>query len=125
MKTNPVAPTTDLTIGGVTYRLLFSMAAVALAEELTDRPLLTGLRQKDINTPTIRLVQHMLFASLLPNHPETTLDDAMALVTRKNFYEVWGVVLSSWTAGLAEPDPEKDVVDADPTESQLATVKAG
>lgn len=126
MKNSPVAPVTTLSLNGATYSLVFEMESVALAEELTDRPLLTGLRQKDITTPKISLVQSMLFACILPRHPEMTLTQVKALVTRKNFYEVWGVVLNAWTAGLAEPDSEEDVVAADPTKSQKSqTANAG
>ena len=115
---NPVQPTTSLTIAAVTYELLFDFEAVAAAEELTDRALLTGLRQRDINTPTISLVRAMLFACIHANHPGVTYAEAKAFVTRKNLAEVWSHVLTAWTAGLAEPDPEEDAVEADPEMDQ-------
>ena len=115
---NPVKPSTTLEINGVKYELLFELEAVALAEDITDRPLLTGLRQKDITTPTISLVRAMLFACLAAKHPEITFALAKTFVTRKNWSEIWGTVLNAWTAGLAEPDPEEDAVDADPKTDQ-------
>jgi hypothetical protein len=124
---NPVQPKTCLTIGAKTYQLLFDFEAVATAEELVDRPLLTGLRQRDISTPTISLVRAMLFACLYHPHvagvandviPPVTYSEAKALVNRKNLGEVWGKVLSAWTAGLAEADPEEDAVDEDPKTAQ-------
>lgn len=115
---NPVSPTTPLTVNGVHYALLFDFEAVAKAEELLDRPLLTGLRQKDITTPTITLVRAMLFACIQTYHPTMTYDTAKSLVNRKNWAAVWTSVLTAWTAGLAESDPEQDAVDVDPTTSQ-------
>ena len=114
---NPVQPTTSLALAGATYELSFEFEAVALAEELTDRPLLTGLRSRDISTPTIGLVRAMFFACLHSKYPAVTYEQAKALVTRKNLAEVWAVVLNAWTAGLAEPD-EDEVETADPNPAQ-------
>lgn len=102
---DPTAPVTKLAINGTEYSLLFDFEAVAEAEEFTGRPLLTGLRSKDITTPTISLVRAMLFACLHSQHPQITFDTAKSLVTRKNIAEVWGRVLEAWTASLAEPEP--------------------
>jgi hypothetical protein len=117
---NPVAPTTTLSINGVEYELLFDLDSVALAEDITDRPLLTGLRQKDISTPTVSLVRAMLFSCLQAKHPEITFPLAKTFVTRKNWSEIWSTVLNAWTVGLAEPDPEEDAAAADPKQDQSA-----
>lgn len=108
---NPLQPTTDLKIGKVTYELLFTLEDVARAEELTDKPLLTGLKQRDISTPKISLVQNMLYACILAKQPNMTFEEVKALITRKNFPEVWSVVLQCWTAGLAEPDEDEGESD--------------
>jgi hypothetical protein len=57
------------------------------------------------------MVQGMLFACLGANYPDMTFAQTKALVTRKNWAEVWAKVLMAWTAGLAEPDPEEDAID--------------
>jgi hypothetical protein len=116
MKHNPVQPSTSVTIDGKEYSLLFDFESIALAEELTDRSLLTGLRTKDINSPSIRLVQSMLFACIHANHPEVTYAEAKALINRKNLSKAWGSILTAWSAGMAESDPEED--DADPKPGQ-------
>ena len=115
---NPVQQSISLTVGDNKFELLFDFESVALAEELTDRPLLTGLDTRSINTPKISTIQAMLFACLLPKQPKTSLADAKLLVTRKNFRAVWSSVLNAWVAGLAEPDPEEDAVEADPKQDQ-------
>jgi hypothetical protein len=116
---NPVALATPLNLNGATYALLFDFEAVARAEEIVDRPLLTGLRQRDLNTPTITLVRAMFFACLQANHPTVDYATVKSLVTRKNLSEIWTAVLSAWTAGLAEPDEEEEPeVVADPLTGQ-------
>jgi hypothetical protein len=117
MRHNPVQPKNHLKLNGVTYELLFDFEAVATAEDIADRPLLTGLRARDYQSPTISLVRIMLFACLQTKHPEVSLDIAKALVNQKNFREVWTAVLNAWAAGLAEPDPE-EVESTDPTTDQ-------
>ena len=112
---NPTAPSTTLVIGKTSYELLFDFESIALAEELTDRSLLTGIRSKDINAPSIRLVQAMLFGCLHVNHPEITFGDAKLLLNRKNLGEVWSKVLNAWSAGVSEPEAEGD---GDPTKDQ-------
>lgn len=117
-KHNPVQPTTKITLGGVPYELLFDINAVALAEDTADRPLLTGLRQRDFASPTISLVRAMLYACINALNPEVTYEQAKAFVTRKNLGEIWTTVLAAWVKGMAEPDPAKDG-DGDPTQDQL------
>ena len=113
---NPTKPTTPVTIGETTYQLLFDFEAIATAEDLTGRPLLTGLSKKDFATPTISLVRAMLYACLLPTQPQVTMDDVKGLITRKNLYVVWGTVISAWAAGMSEP--EEDQIALDPTVGQ-------
>lgn len=111
----PTHPAVRLTLDGVLYHLRFDFEAIAQAEEITDRPLLTGIRQKDIQTPKISFVCAMFFASLLADQPSITYEDAKALVTRANIVEVWTHVLQSWTQSSVEDvqapadgNPQKD-----------------
>jgi hypothetical protein len=115
---NPVQPTTELKLNGVIYELVFDLEACAKAEEVLDRPLLTGLRRKDINTPSIRVVQGMLYSCIGANHPDMSFGQVKALVTRKNWPSIWSAVLSAWTLGLAEPDE----ADVDVGELKAATL---
>jgi len=117
MRKNPTKPPTTIVVDYDTYYLLFDFEAIADAEDLTGRPLLTGLSKKDITTPTVSLVRSMLFACVHANHPKLTYEQVKALVTRDNLAEVWGKVLEAWTAGLAEPEPEA-IAEENPTEGQ-------
>jgi hypothetical protein len=106
--TTPVQPTTPLVLGGVQYQLLFNFEAIAQAEDLTDRPLLTGFRQRDWKTPTISFVRALLFACIRPNHPDLTYEFVHSLVTRKTLPAIWGAVLDAWVKGIAEPDEDAE-----------------
>jgi hypothetical protein len=116
-KHSPVQPTTELKIGGQTYLLLFDFDAIDTAEQLSGRPLLTGLSQKDFESPSIALIRLMLFACAKATHPEITLQIAKSLVTKHNFRAVWSSVLAAWVKGLSEPDPNEEK-SADPTPGQ-------
>ena len=111
---NPTVPKIKLTLGSITYPLHFDFEAIAEAEEIVGRPLLTGLRQRDIQSPTINLVRSMLFACLRHDSPNLSFTEVKSFVTRKNLAEVWGKVLEAWTQGMAEPDED---AEANPTEA--------
>lgn len=104
-----------LTLGGVEYTLTYDFDAIAEAEEILDRPLITGLRGRDITTPKVSLVRAMFFATAHATHPELTLEQAKALITRANLVEVWTRVLQAWTE--AQPDAEEGDAE-NPTSDQ-------
>lgn len=112
---NPTSPAVTLQIAGSSFDLVFDFEAIADAEEITGRALLTGLRRRDIESPAINLVRAMLFACLHSEQPKVTFSEVKPLVDRKNITEVWGKILEAWTEGLAEPSEDKP---ADPPESQ-------
>lgn len=107
---------TELTLGEDTYRLAFDFEAIAEAEDLTDRPLLTGLTKRNVNHPTISFVRAMFYAALRRNHPTISLGEASAKVTKATFADIWGKVLEAWVAAM-EDAGEADVAE-DPTKAQ-------
>ena len=112
---NPTSPTVKLKIAGSSFDLVFDFEAIADAEEITGRALLTGLRRRDIEAPAINLVRAMLFGCIHKAQGLAKFEDVKKLVTRANLTEVWGKVLEAWTEGLAEPTED---VPGDPLESQ-------
>lgn len=102
---HPEKPSVKLMLGGVSYSLVYDFEAIAEAEDILDKPLITGLRGRDITTPRVNLVRAMFFATAHATHPELTYEQAKALVTRDNLVEVWPKVLEAWT--LAQPDAEE------------------
>jgi hypothetical protein len=112
---NPVKPSVKLKLAGVEYKLHYDFEAIAEAEEILDRPLITGLRGRDIATPKVSLVRAMFFATAHATHPELTPEQAKSLVTKDTLVEVWPKVLEAWA--LSQPDPEENA-DENPTQDQ-------
>lgn len=112
---NAVQPHVKLSLGGAEYRLVFDLDAVAEAEDMLDRALITGLTQQDVFRPKVSLVRAMLYAVLHHEHPEMTFDAVKHLVTRANLTEVWTKVFEAWCQSNPEPEHE---ADADPTQAQ-------
>lgn len=105
---NPVTPHVRLKLAGVEYRLVYDFDAIAEAEEIVDKPLITGLRGRDITTPKVSLVRAMFFATAHVAHPELTTEQVKSLITRDNLVEVWTKVLEAWTASQPDADEESD-----------------
>ena len=113
---NPVKPLSKITIKQHTYALVFNFEAIATAEDITGRSLLTGLSNKDAIKPSINLVRAMFFACALAEQPDITFEAAKTLITPKNITEVWVQVMQAWLNGLAEPEEADE--DADPNQAQ-------
>ena len=111
----PTEPKVTLTLDGTKYDLLFSLEAIATAEDASGMPLITGLRSKDINAPRISMIRALLWACMLPNYPKTTREEAAGLVTQWNWRDVWEKVVETWVAGMRKP---QEGTAADPTDSQ-------
>jgi hypothetical protein len=105
---HPEKPSVKLKLAGVDYQLVYDFNSIADAEEIVDRPLITGLRSRDITTPTVGLVRAMFYATARTSHPELTYEHAKSLITKKTLPEVWGKVLEAWALAQAEPEKESD-----------------
>lgn len=101
---HPAKPTVKLKLGGTEYALVYDFEAICEAEEILDRPLITGLRKRDITTPTVNLVRAMFYACAHSSQPALTYEQAKSLITRANLTEVWIKVLEAWTLGQPEPE---------------------
>lgn len=114
---NAVQPHVVATIGGHSYRLVFDFEAVAEAEDILDRALITGLTQKDVYRPTVSLVRAMLFGVIHREHPDLTYDAVKGLVNRDNLLEIWAKVFEAWVKSNPEPEEEADAADPTPAQS--------
>lgn len=115
---NALQPHVVATIGGHNYRLVFDFEAVAEAEDILDRALITGLTQKDVYRPTVSLVRAMLFGVIHREHPNLTYEAVKALVTRENLLEVWAKVFEAWVKSNPEPEEAEGDAEADPKQAQ-------
>lgn len=114
---NPLLPAVPVVVDGIKYMLRFDFEAIAEAEEIVDRALITGLRPQDIRAPKIRLVQSMFYAAAHYDQPSLTFDEAKKLITRETLPEIWPKVCEAWTASNPEPEVTEDA-PADPSPAQ-------
>lgn len=110
---NIVAPVTELLIKGKAYKLAFDFAAIEKAEDMLGRGLLSGVFiSEEARNPRISTVKAMLYAALQPHQPKTTVAEATALVTQRNFIFIWSMIMKAWEEGLGQPDPDDEPGEA-------------
>jgi hypothetical protein len=112
---DPTQPLVELKLGNDTMHLVFDLDAIAEAEDLTDRSLLTGMQPRDVTRPTISLVRALLYAGLRRHQPQIGFEDVKEIVTRKTLYPIWEKVLEAYTFFCAEADEGEEATPADPT----------
>lgn len=83
-------------LDGKEYQVQFDFEAIAEAEDLTDRPILTGLTKRQLNHPTINFVRAMFFAGLRRHHAELTYEEVTQLVNRENMASLWADLIEAW-----------------------------
>lgn len=116
MHANPTQPAVKLKIGDETFDLVFDFEAIAEAEEITGKSLLSGLDAQNAARPAINFVRALFFACAKPRRPGLTYEQAKVYVTRESFADVWKAVLEAWTAAFTETEAQAE--PADPSESQ-------
>ena len=98
---------------------------VAIAEDMTDRALLTGITHESVYTPKINFVRAMLYACLLKHQPKMTYAEAKVLVTRENLATIWRAVVDAYVGNMVvdksddDSKPDEDYKPDDvPTQAQ-------
>jgi hypothetical protein len=110
---HPEKPHVKLTLAGVEYRLVYDFESIAEVEEVLDKPLITGIRPRDVRTPTVSLVRAMFYATAHATHPDLTFEQVKHLVTRDSLVAIWTHVLEAWA--LSQPEQGDD---ENPTQGQ-------
>jgi hypothetical protein len=113
---NPVKKGTEIELDGTVYHLVFDFEAIAEAEEITGKSLITGLTTKLVKEPTINFVRAMFYASAKTMQPALTFDTAKKLITRKTIVDIWFKILEAWFNSA--PEPEDAEASANPTQGQ-------
>ena len=101
---NPIQPTKKLTIGEDAFHLIFDFDAIAEAEDLLERPILSGITKRDFDAPRINMVRAFFYASTRKHHPDVSYEQIKKMVTAKTLSLIWGVCLSAWAESMAEPE---------------------
>lgn len=101
---DPTLPDVDLIVGGKTYKLAFDFNAICVAEKETGINLLTSL----VSEITASSLRGLLFAALLKDQPEMTIEHAGALITPQNIGAVRTAVVTAWFGSVQSIEEGKE-----------------
>ncbi len=108
---DPSLPDVVLLAGGEEYHLCFDMNAIVLAEKATG----IDLFKASISNPTAENLRGLLWACILKDCPDFTIEQAGALITPRNLQNVWLAVLTAWHDSVKSDEDEGE--DAKPGEA--------
>jgi hypothetical protein len=108
-----LTPATKVTLGKGKnkreYHLKFDLEAIAEAEDLLDKPLVTAFYGMDPTKPKISLVRGLFYALALKDDPELTPEQVKTLIaTPTTVYAAWTAIVTAWKDARVEPDEDAD-----------------
>ncbi len=98
---DPTLPDVELTLQGKTYHLAYDFNAICQANNATGINLLDSILG-DITAISLR---GLLWAALLPDNPEMTIEEAGKLIMLRDIKAVREAVVTAWFASLPEVKP--------------------
>jgi hypothetical protein len=110
-------PDVSIEIKGETYHLCFDYAALSIAErKLSDVGIkvnmLEALDLRGIGAERLPIV---FFAALVKAQPDITYEEASALITMKNYADIFSKVVEAFVASMAEPKTAEETKAENPT----------
>ena len=96
---DPTLELFELTLEDKTYKLCFDLEALADAEAAMIAAGIPGvnlLHALNLSTANLQGMRSLFAAALRKYQPKMTVKEAMALVTTRNFYDVWNAVIAAW-----------------------------
>lgn len=109
---SPVLPRVPLTVNDTTYHLVWSFNAIARAEQLTGVNMFAYM---DFGNMSVTNMRAMLFAALLTEHPDFTLEQAGDLMQTTTITVIYEALLQSWLGSHPE---KKDKDKANPPSAE-------
>jgi hypothetical protein len=101
---DPTLPDVELVVAGKRFKLAFDFNAICVAEKETGVNLLTSI----VEEITANSLRGLLFAALLKDQPEMTIEHAGALITPTNMGAVRTAVVTAWFGSIESADEGKD-----------------
>ena len=98
-KQNPALPRVPITLNGEEFVLQYDFNAIAVAEELTGLNLFSTF---DFTHLSVTKFRAMLFATLLHNHPNMTLEKAGSFVNAFTLADITVKMVEAWHASRPE-----------------------
>lgn len=102
---NPLLPAVYIDIAGQKRKLVFDFNAVIRVDELTGLNLLRAV----VSEVEAKNVRALLFASLLHEDPDLTIEEVGSWITIRNMTNVQTAIRTAWFASFE--DLEKDETD--------------
>lgn len=99
---DPTLPDVPLILGGKLRHLCYDFAAIVQVEKVTGINLLAAA----VSTPSFTVLGCLLWAALLRESPELTLDQVGLLVTPANSAYIHAAVLSAWFKSTSDPSDQ-------------------
>jgi hypothetical protein len=112
---DPVLPKVPITLGGKERHLIYDFNALAVAEQMTGMNLFTSFDFTNLSASRFRA---MLFASLLVDSPDITLEECGQFITVHSLPEITIKMVEAWHGSRpevkeAEAEAELEDVEGD------------
>jgi len=94
-----------VTLDGKEYKIEFTMRGLAEAEEVSGLSLL-ALSQKQITSPSIKLVWAMFFGLAQKHNPKLTFDEVQDLITPLDVVQSWALMAEVYLSAFHRDTPK-------------------
>ena len=101
---DPTLPDVELVFNGETYHLAYDFNAIVQAEKVTGVNLLTSV----VGEITAQSLRGLLWASLLKDRPEITIDEAGALIKPTNIATIRQAIVTCWFGSVPDAEAGED-----------------
>jgi hypothetical protein len=98
---DPTLPDVELVLGGETFALAYDFNAVCQAEKATGINLLSSV----VGEITASSLRGLLWASVLKDRPDITIDEVGALIRPTNIATIREAVVSCWFGSVPDVEP--------------------
>lgn len=112
---NPALPKVSITLNDKEYVLEYDFNAICVAEELTGLNMFGSFDFQRLSTVSFRA---MLFATLLHNHPEITLEECGSFIQGKTLAEITVKMVEAWHGSRPEVEEAKGNAEAEEAASE-------
>ncbi len=108
---DPTLPKVELKLGKQTYNLAFTFASLAIAEQQMRKlgQPINIFHALDFEALDASAMTALLYAALIPGHPEVTLADVPKLITVRAIPKIKQALFDAFVLSMVDPE---DVADA-------------
>lgn len=101
---DPTLPDVELVLGGKTYKLAYDFNAIVQAEKVTGINLLVHV----VGEMSARSLVGLLWAALLPGHPEIEIEEVGRMIQPHNIPVIRSAIVTAWFGSVPSKKEKKD-----------------